>query len=295
MKLSEVKQLNRRLEIAADGHRGVLHLDNFHNPYVKFVEPLEWPSINVGKIGFDQAEKIVELLTRLVPEFVAGCSVLPESRPRKDSNELHLARHHVVDGSDYIYIFKTHAEYLGGARDDEILERPGQGFSPSFKTDRIYFTARLIPVLSVEKEDGHVVDFRAEKIRDAIIRTAEMDRESKPKFAAAMFDEVDFAEVDAYFTSLFSLGGTWKPGKLFHPVLVDYLTLCVNLIVPRVSLVEKLVEPFHQGFRAFLKDGNLDSLEGGARGFWSEYYAAWSYEMALSRSGNPHWKFTGLP
>ena len=302
MHLSDAKELNgiilRAVNALPDSSHELL-VDNFHHPYAKFEDPFEWPGITLNGIQTHEARKIINVLLRKVPNFVKGCHVLPESRPKKDTNHLQFVRHIRRKEGEYIYIFRVLAEYMGGADKGEIIEPSSQGLTPSIKTDRIYFTALLLPVRNVTYEKGQIVDFHPLTIKEAYFKVDSASSEGGHEqtiFGTSMvFDDVDFSNVNTRFKELFSFGQTWKPGRLFPPLLVEYLTLCINIVPPHSEMIEGLIPFFDRGFREFMKTGELAGLSESDRNFWERYFQAWEYERVQSRSGNPHWKLVNFP
>ena len=68
-----------------------LAVDTFHHAYLEFDDQFILPSVNLYGIELDQARQLLAPLIERVPQFVRNCYVLPQPRPSKENNYLHLA------------------------------------------------------------------------------------------------------------------------------------------------------------------------------------------------------------
>ena len=271
-------------------------VDTFHQPYIQFPEPFVLPQVKLHDTTFEQARTLVELLARLMPGVVSDCHVLPESRPLRDSDQLHLVRPYRGGERDFIFIFKLQLKNLGGIEEADIVTPGSQGVTSAFRTDRLYFTAQLFPVKSITETDGYVTDFRAVQIKDAIFRVQNASS-GKDIWSAVLFDDVDFSKINRRFSEMLGheIDREWKLPRLFWPFVIDYLSLCVNLVSPERSLVDRAHPYFDRVFSALLPGVLPLDLSDDDQNFWRGYYDAWAYESISSRSGNPHWFLNSRP
>lgn len=295
MLVSEAQELNRILSVLEPADfTGEVMVDTFHLPYVRFDEAFVLPPVKLHDIQFEQARAIVELLARLVPGYVAGCQVLPEARPRRDTDQLHLVRRYGAGEREYIFIFKVILKYMGGAADEEIVAAGAQGVTPSIRSDRLYFETRLLPVRSVTEQDGAIVDFQSLHIKDALFKIQERSP-GTDIWSTMLFDEVDFSKINRRFTELLAFETEWKMPRLFWPFAIEYLSLCLNLVHPDRRLVDFMMPYFHRAFEALLPGTLPLAIPEEDRAVWRSYYDSWSYEPRTSRGGNPHWALLSLP
>ncbi len=265
-----------------------IHIDTFRHPYIQFDDTFIWPSIHTGEITEEQAEKIIHILTERIPGFIANCSIMPLPRPRKNSSQLHFIKKLYVNERPYTYQIRISAEYMGGANEDELLTSHGQGITPQFITNRIYYTARIFPSSGWDSFQGSITNFTPLQIKDAIFKISPIGTE-RDMWSTILFDDIDFSAVNEKFTEIFSFyGNKWIPGKLFFPFLIDHLTLNLNVIFPRPEILEKLVSMFDPLVVSVLED-TIDDIPDDIKKFWSDYYSNWDYTLAPARSGNPHW------
>lgn len=301
MTIDEVKKLAEELA-AIDPDRNQpagLSIDTFHHPYLQFENQFTLPTVNLYGIEYEQARSLLEPVIQHMPGFVYGCDVLPQPRPIKENNYLHLVRSYEIEDRKYIYMIKILAQYLGGAQSEEILRAASSGVSATVRTDRVYFQSRMIPAEHIEYDDGRIVDFKPVKLREAILdgitRAQGFHVATKEMRVLDMFDEIDYSQANEELTKMFSVGVEWAPGKVFRPFMIDYHTLTMNLVFPDYKLIEAFLEHFHRGFEALLTDLNLDNLNDDTRDFWADYFQAFRYERTLSRSSNPHWLLLEYP
>lgn len=298
MDIREARRINQRLaQIQSSAARPRdLRIDTFRHPYVKFSAPYLMPAISLGDIQGEEAFQLIEVVAERIPEFAAGCQILPEPRPRRESAHIHLVREVIQAEDRFLYIFNLNAEYMGGAEDAEITSRALQGRAPSFRTDRMYFHSRLIPVENIQRQDGQIVDFRVRRPRQSY-QTTVTRSEWKPgdKWTNFFFDDADFSSFHRAFTEQLGGGAHWPLSNLFYPFLLEYATVCLNLVSPGYAMAESLAEWFAPAARAIITDepdpARLDRMQA----FWKAYFSAWEYEPAPSRSGNPHWKLLRYP
>ncbi|MBI3396581.1 MAG: hypothetical protein HY042_12140 [Spirochaetia bacterium] len=289
---AEISQLFASLGVSQPACE--LYIDTFRHPYLRFSEFFTLPGSTITGIKADECRKIAELLAAKIPWIVSDCQILPEPRPRRESGQLHLVRPILVDGRPYMFIFKLSAPYMGGAQDEEIVHAAQQGLSPTVNTDRLYFNARLLPVHEMEKEHGHIVDFQAVQIREAIFEVTSKSV-GRDVWSTVLFDEVDFSAVNQTFAEMFGHGADWTGGRLFSPVVVDYLTLALNLIWCDRAFVDQIAVMYDRAFTSFLHGGTLAGIANEDRQFWSAYFGAWKSERVSSRAGNPHWQMVKYP
>ena len=274
---------------------GSIYIDTFHHFYAVIPEKFIWPSFHINDIRPEEKEEVTNILLKYVPSFIEGCSILPEPRPRKDSDQVHFVRHYRIMNTEYIYIFKVSCDYMGGAEKNEIIVKGRQGVTPSYRTDRIYFSSLLIPVCEVSRDSGGYIDnFIPIQIKDAIFNVSS-DDEKRTFMGTILFDEIDFSQVNERITNYFEFQNAWLHKNLFYPFIIEYLSLCMNVVIPLKEFVDQYAFVFEKIFHTFVQGGSSGDLPEQDILFLNEYYKNWSFERILSRSGNPHWRIEKYP
>ncbi len=289
-------RMNQRLAGLSSGASVEVGVDTMRHPYARLRSRIAWPPVTVTGILPEEQEAVVALVAEHLPSFAVDCHVLPETRPRRNTNEVQLVRLHRFGSVDFLYMLRISAEYMGGADSQEVYESARQGRSPGFYTDRIYFRARLFPVRRVELADSAIHDFDAYSIQDAnfLVRDTR-DPELRALFATALFDQIDFGPVEARFQDLFSFGAEWRAGRIFQPMVIEQLTLALNLLVPEVDLVSHAGAHFARAFGEMAEGREVSGLSDGEQAFWKAYYGAWDFRNEASRAGNPQWRLVSYP
>ncbi len=291
------KQLSAELDSLDPGAalNATLHIDTFRHPYLQFPEKFVWPAIHTDGITDDQAEELMAILIPGIPGFLAKCDLLATPKPRKNSSQLQFVRALEFGTIRYIYQFRVSAEYMGGALNDEVLMKHAQGVTPRFLTDRIYFTARIIPVVGIRKEYDRILDFEPLQIKEAIFRVTPVELE-RDIWSTILFDEVDFSSVNQHFTEMFRFGDAiWKPGRLFFPFAIDFVTLTANNLMPQADTLMKFTEMYNELLGCFLDDRSFETIPEKVKNYWKRYYESWEFERIFSRGGNPHWVCRQFP
>lgn len=289
--------INQQLAGLIEGPVPDIRIDTMRHPYALLPRQVAWPAVTVTGLVPEEQAAVAKVLATELPGFAAGCSLLPQPRPRRDTNQVQLVRPYHFRGADYLYMLRISAEYMGGAGNQEVLEPARQGRSPSFLTDRIYFHARLLPVTHLEKTAFGITDFEARSIEDAnfFVREKGAPEGRRALFTTALFDEIDFGPVESRFQDMLSFGAEWRAGRIFRPLVIDQLTLALNVVVPSAGLINHVGPRFARTFEELVTKGHLDDLDETEQGFWRSYYGAWSFENDFSRGGNPQWRLTQYP
>jgi hypothetical protein len=271
-----------------------LRIDTIGLPYALFRDRFAWPSVHSMNPLPEEKLRITEILSERLPEFVSGCSLIPETRPHRDISRVQYVREYRVEDQSFLYILNVSADYLGGARREDILSPGSQGISPSFLTDRIYFSARLVPAREIHYDAGAIVDFEPLKIREARFKV-EFTETIRDVWSTILFDEIDYTEINRSLSDRFAFDAEWRLGKLALPFVIDHMTICLNLIHPGERAVGALLIPFSKIFRSVIGSGDLSDLNEEERRTLARFYTEWEYARFLSNSENTHWKITKTP
>ncbi len=271
-----------------------VNVDTFHHAYMQFSESFIWPSVNLSKVDYPEADHITDLLLKYTPSSIQNCQILPDPRSGRYSNHLFYVRVLTEKPVKLLYIFRVSCQYMGGADSGEILKPARQGFSPEIRTDRIYYTSRILPVESLVYEDGHITDFKPFKLKDAVFQISNQNNE-RDMWSTILFDEVDFTSVNRRFTELFGFGEPWNAERMFLPFVIDSLSIAANLLITDADSVSMLAEKYASLLHDFLAGFSTDTVGPDTADFWKKYYTGWKYERILSRSGNPHWQLISVP
>lgn len=270
-----------------------LKVDTFHHPYLEFRDSFTWPAVSLAGLRSEEASAIVSILADRFPNLQTF-HVMPDPKPKKDLQYLNLVHRVPTNGLTSALLIRIATQYMGGAERSEMITIATQEKSPSYSTNRIYFHARLLPVIDWRTLSDQLLDFEVKKLKEAVFLFSS-DSTIRDVWSTILFDEVDFSHLDEQFTRLFCFGEEWKPKKVFLPFLIDYLTLSINCFNWTNKFFELVSPPFLRAYETFSANGSLEELSSHDKDFWRQYINAFSYVRVFSRSGNVHWKITSFP
>ncbi len=292
MTLGEISIINRMIRDCS-GKKNLEHeifVDNLHSPYAEFNESYILPAVQTQSIDFQAAKKYMDTIIKYIPEAIEGCSILPEARPKRESDKIFLVKKISSGSKIFLYILKLEPVYLGGANLEQIQEKATQEKTVSIKTNRIYFSIRIIPLEEIMENDQTICDFQAKNYAEGIykIETTSSGVLSGKKTVSELFDEIDFGDLVQSLKDIFHITNeSWKLGKVFEPVGVEYLTVSLKFL----TLSQKEILEDFQSFQSIL-DILYDNGEPSVNSI--ENYVHWlnlfSMERLQSSSGNMRWK-----
>lgn len=292
MKIDEVMNLNQIL-LDCSGKKNLDHkiyIDNLHTPYAEFSKNYILPGTSTHSIDFISAKNYISAIAKLIPEAVEGCSVLPEPRPKRESEKIFLVKKFVLHEKQFLYILKLEPTYLGGAESEQILQKATQEKTASILTNRIYFSTRIIQIEHTISQDQTITDFQAKNYTEGNfkIETGSKGILSEKKRVSELFDEIDFSDLVTSLKHTLSITDeNWKLGKVFDPVGVEYLSISLKFL----SLSQKQILNDFQNFSSifdflfYQKELPADAIDHYKK--WLDVY---SMERSQSPSGNVRWK-----
>jgi len=261
---------------------------------MEFSESFELPSSSLIEPEFEAKVQFVQILSNFLPRAIAGTALLPEPRPKKESQKLFFVRPILFSNKQMLYVFSTSYQYLGGASSEEILQPGTQDRTPRLKTNRIYYQIQIFPIQTVQEMQGFVTDFSPIRFRGGVFTwMAERDPGKPVKKFSEIFDEMDFSPLEASIREELKLDAkVWSLGKVYSPIGIDYLAFSLRFLDPHLP---RLIQAMDQ-FYPVLEPGE-DGVEVEALQSFHQYLARFQAERTLSKSGNMLWKihFTDHP
>ncbi len=309
MKPQEVKTLNKLLKNANQNRNkpSSLFVDNLHTSFLEFEEKYILPSTSVFEIEYESAASYLKSLVRLAPELISDFCVLPEPRPKRDSDRLFLIRPFYPEGETFRenspQVWKEHPPkyavlisfflmHLGGATKEDVQFAAYQGRTMSAHTKRVYFSTRVIPIESLTLEDSVVVDFIPRKYieSDFMIQISPDTFDGVRHTYSEIFDEIDYSKQVKIINEIIGIQpGDWTLGKIFEPLAVEYLTLTARFLDPSAENIAKDFISFHQVVDLLLRPDSM-TLEESARTSFFTWLRSHKAERLLSPSGNMTWR-----
>jgi hypothetical protein len=294
MQFKDLTSLNKfLLDLDGKNKPGEVFVDNLHSPYIQFSETFTLPSSSITNPEFSSISEFVNILALFLPEAIEGTSLLPEPRPKRETHRLFFVRPILFADKQFLYVFSTDLQYLGGAKPEEIKKPAAQNQSQSVLTDRIYFQVKIFPCESITMDGDFVKDFKAVRFRGGVFKLeSDRDEKSKPQRFSEIFDELNFSDLENQIRNELGINSEiWPMGRVYSPIGIDYLSLSLRFLQPSLP---KVIREFRKYYEV------LDPGEAGVSpqtiNALHKYLFQHETSRTQSRSGNMLWKihFTEL-
>ncbi len=273
---------------------GTIYVDNLHTPYIRFSESFVLPASSTIEPEFSAKVQFVKTLFHFLPEAINGTSLLAEPRPKKDIGKLFFLRPILLQNKQFLYIFSSDFQYLGGSTPPEVREPATQNRTPAIETDRIYFQVKVIPIEPLPEMQGSVSDFQPLRFKGGIFNWKSEREPNRPvRRFSEIFDEMDFSEMESKIREELGMSpSNWAPGNIYQPIGIDYLSLSLRFLMPNLSKTVFELKNFYQ----ILEPGDSGVPQKSIVSF-QDYLSRHQTERTVSKSGNILWKinFTDLP
>ncbi|HMV43083.1 MAG TPA: hypothetical protein PK079_03830 [Leptospiraceae bacterium] len=287
---SDLKEINSFLK-GLNGSNAPfdIYVDNLHSPYVLLREEYLLPPISNMDFTKKDILPFLKVISKYIPEAMVGCSVLPIQKPKRETGKISLVREISLRGHNYLYIFKIDAAYLGGSAKDKIISAASQVSHPSFSTDRIYFSTKIVPIKNVIRADGEIIDFEVQTFdKGLFITELEETIDDRPKKYSELFDEIDYSPVmEPIKLNLKIMHPNWSLGKIYEPVYIEYLTLSVRFLLASYANTIKHFSHFYEILEIIHINGSISEITRRNFIYWLSKH---SFERGTSPSGNMRWK-----
>ncbi|PJZ71055.1 hypothetical protein CH373_00565 [Leptospira perolatii] len=309
MRLSEVKELNLLLSSLGEkkNEKLSIFIDNLHTPYFEFPSTYDLPSTSVFEVDYKAAQQFLNVAGELIPELIANCFVLPEPRPKRETDRLYLVRPIYSEGQvfqehseenwkqkppPYLLVLSFHLMYLGGASSSDIVSQAHQGRTMSVRTNRIYYLARIVPIESLNLEEGTILDFVSKKYKETefMVQVGRDPGDKIYQTFSEIFDEVDYSrQIKAINEVLGIQSNDWRLGRIFEPLAVEYLTLTPRFLDSSAVRIANEFLSFRQVVDLLLGSESM-TLQNQSKDSLFAWLRSFRAERILSPSGNMAWK-----
>lgn len=239
--MKAVKRINTILEkIDADraNRTGDIYLNRVKETFITFDDIITIPRIPVKELPPDMAAGIMEDLSGIIPEFLRNHVLLEKRQPPSEVHSIHLVQRIEGEILDFYHMFRIHLQFGG---DTSAIVRQGTSdLYPSFITNRVYYTSRLVPGKKAG-DSGNTVD--SLKLKDRL------DTESDQHFHTfAIFDDVETGSLTRQLLAgvpddIFSVSTSLYPFVVF-----DYFTACMNILNPTQAAIQQAADIFEPLF-----------------------------------------------
>ncbi|AXR63786.1 LIC_10030 family protein [Leptospira mayottensis] len=296
MEVNQIEELNRILVSVSGQNRPYeIFVDNLHTAFFQFEDSFILPSTSVYEVDFSAAKEFLLQAQQLIPELIRGCHVLPIAKPKKKSNQLFLVKEtpSSEENKKFVFVVSFILTYLGGAPTPMIVKQPLQGKTAAVRTQRIYFSARILPLESFEFKNGVLVDFVTRKYKETEFM---VDVDTVSSFNKAqhtyseLFDDVDYSKQISMIHSILNIKKEiWKPGKIFEPIDVELHTISSRFLDGSQERIFNQFESFRHLIDLLLSQESMtiDSVKQEPLHDWLRSFET---ERGVTPSGNMLWK-----
>ncbi len=182
--------------------------------------PVVIPAIPVSSIKHNNAADILNVISQVIPGFMAGHSYLEKRNPVSEEHSIHLAC--PVKGKiiDFIHMLRLDFKFSSNA--GTIVKKGDSATFPSYSTERIYFKSRLVPVY----QGSGTGNFDFIKLRGSV--SVEAGDSGRRLFTSVLFDDFSSREISIELSR--KSGDIFKVPVTIYPMLgYDYFTACINV------------------------------------------------------------------
>ncbi|WCL49553.1 LIC_10030 family protein [Leptospira sp. GIMC2001] len=298
MKLDEVAKLNKLLA----GISGIniplrIYIDNLHCPYLELEGEYILPPCSVlDGVGYDTAKQYLKEISRLVPELISGMQVLPFPRPKKDSSKLFLVQR--IEGEqEFLLLIVLDVAHLGGIQNDKIVKKANQSQTISIRTNRIYFTSKIIPIEKIYIDKGNIVNFDGYEVTEWIekqrknVKQLETELENRIRPFSDLFDDADFSTQEKLIAEHLGINReNWRLGKVYSPIGIEHLCFSIRFLEARKQTILETWNMIRDSFWDGLTSN--ENLEKGVTIALHNYLSNFDSKLEYSQSDNPRWLIT---
>jgi hypothetical protein len=291
----EAGKINRYLNKINDKNLpSKIFIDNLHYPYFEFIDSYTLPaSSSLDGMDFNSSMEYIQEISRFIPELISNSFILPEPKPKKESGKIFLVRQLPgVGNQNFIWVFILEATYLGGAEKTNILQSARQGRTTSIRTNRIYFKSFAIPVESILRERDEIRGFDPYEIRELLTDIAlGSHNDSRIKPYSELFDEADYSEQEKAILNIFHINSeNWKPGNVYKPLGMDYLSLSFRFLEKSFLDIENIWSRIGNSIWINPEKGNITSSNNENFLELHNYLKEVDFRSDHSPSGNLRWE-----
>jgi hypothetical protein len=237
---AKIQEIINGIDRNKKNNTGDIHINIVKNEFVTFNGSIVIPKIWVKELAYDISVDIVRNISEYIPEFLFGHMFLAKRKPAAELNTLQFVRR--IEGKliDFIHMFKI--DFKFGGDSSNVIEKGDTAFYPSYKTNRVYYKSRLIPVRK-QAQGPLPGDFEALKLQDSTY--VETDQHLH---TFAVFDDLNVKEITTEIFARLDLDVFNLSRRLYSFIEYDYFTSCMNVVKPDIAGIEAAAELFEPLF-----------------------------------------------
>jgi hypothetical protein len=291
MNIQDTNFLNKYLQNLSHGNsiNYPVYIDSLRTAFIITENEYILPNVSLHGIDKDTTLEYLKQISPFLRNQISSFQVFPDAWPRRDINKLILMKEFSILENKFIYMWKFECGYLGGSARESFITPATQKYSPSVKTNRIYFSIRIFQVTNVRRINGQINGFEPMFLdRDKYIEM-EDTYDKKVKIYSELFDDLDYSSTLDPVKNILNINSdNWKLGKIYDPIIFENL-------VPSIRFLQIDVNKNIQEFTKFYKILDYDSVRQNKidsetlRNF-KEWLSIHNFEKSSTLSNNNSWK-----
>lgn len=233
----KIKDILSRLSLNDFNRQEGIYLDEVLNLFLKLKDEFTVPGIPVKELDYIQGAVLFEEVIRQAPLYFYGHNFMEKRKPAAEEHSLQFYRK--IEGLivDFVHIIRVNFRFTPGS--GSIISQGNSGTYPSYKTDRLFYKSRLVPV----KKGSDPEEIQSVKIKDADAQEAD-----NRLFTSVVFDESSSGSMSVELSMKAGPDVYPFPAKIYPFVFYDYFTACLVLPDPLPDVLEKGAEIFEPLF-----------------------------------------------
>lgn len=220
------------------------------------------PSIPVGELDYVTGVELTEKLIEIIPGFLYEHTLLEKRKPQSEQHTLQFIKKIPGKLIDFAHILRLDFKLTGS--DGRITGKGDSRTFPSYRTDRIKYKSRLVPLL--KESDPSLLD--SVRIKSQL----KIDNSEK-RITSVYFDEFSTSDISIDFSTKSGSDIYAIPVKIYQFISYDYFTACMNIPDPASSNLEiaaAIFEPLFFYLYYQYRD-ELNEVDGKLFDVWGEF------------------------
>jgi hypothetical protein len=220
----------------ADMSEGI-YLDEVLNLFLKLKGELTVPGISVKELDYKTAVPLFEEVVKSAPGYFYSHNFVEKRKPAAEEHSLQFCSKLEGVVADFVHVIRINFRYTPGS--GSIISQGNSDTYPSYKTDRLFYKSRLVPV-----KKGSI----PEEVESLKIKDFEEQEADNRLFTSVVFDEGTSGSMSAELSRSAGQGLFPVPVSIYPFVVYDYFTACLALPDPFPGVIERGAEIYEPLF-----------------------------------------------
>ncbi len=234
--INHINNLLKKITPDERNRPGSLFLNSSKNEFITFPGTITVPRFSVKELVYGDITGFMENIIRFFPEFFREHALLVRRKPASDAHSLRFFMPLKGKLMDFVHFFKIDLRFGGDS--SNVVEKGDTFHYPSYRTNRIYFKSRIVPV-SEARPDG----FTPLRLADSIEVDSDMHRHTM-----AILDEMNTGELTRGLLAHIDKTVFSTSQDLYPFFVFEFFTACMNVPYSVENELVKALELFEPLF-----------------------------------------------